>query len=107
MGTIALTCPHCETEKVGFHTIMSMAQEGGQPFVLTLATCGHCHDPVVMKHRRSSHGGTPHEIPGDFSKAAHLQLEAIWPKRTEPSAPPDTPERPAAAYREAMDALRR
>jgi hypothetical protein len=109
MGTIAIDCPHCGTQRVSFNVVADAGHPVNKALLYSTALCGHCLEPIVIKVQRvgNSAGPNPREYAGDITQAKHLVRVALWPELHETSVPPDTPERSAGAFREAMDAFKR
>ena len=92
MAQIALDCPHCRTERAGFH-LVSFAQIQQSPQGIATLQCGVCGQGTIAVMNLSTCQAWQH---GHQISVSHILSR--YPVPQQQSAPTDTPDAVARAF---------
>ena len=107
---LALTCPHCDTERSGFELVYCQRMYPGEPassglssVFNTMCVCPRCHNAIVVVIEANRH--VVFERP-KFNIEDCNVLD-VFPRMTELKVPDFTPPEVANIYLQGLDCLRR
>jgi Domain of unknown function (DUF4145) len=104
MPQLALECPHCRAEKIGFAPRGAVLRQPGQPDVLLFLQCEGCGDAVVAVVR-----SRPDLVNAWTNGRADSPgpIIVIYPEPETPKSPADVPPKVNAAFLSGLDNLGR